>query len=345
MSVKKYLNAVEGDFLETKESIIFDVKGFCHPPDKIIAFARYVPNVKGKIKRRSNGLRYSKIYDLNERFSYLEKNYPEYVYFDPVFNRKMQGARINHIKKIYYPTKKLKQLFLKEHSLNPLEKKCVEFSKEIMDHSSLKLDDMGVSGSILVDLYREKSDIDLIVYGEKQGKEVYEELKSRFTENICFYNLREITKLVKSKYTVPAEILKRIAEVEKRKLFQGKYKGSHYFIRFIASRKKEKYGEKKYEVIGEAIVQATVKNAEKSLFTPCVYELEETNVLSLKDAAEKKVYFVPSEIVSFRGRYCGLAVEGERILACGWIEKVKEKGRENFRLLLERNNHYLVLTS
>jgi hypothetical protein len=34
---------LEGDFIETYDHLIFDVKGFLHPKDRIIAFLRYVP--------------------------------------------------------------------------------------------------------------------------------------------------------------------------------------------------------------------------------------------------------------------------------------------------------------
>lgn len=34
---------MEGDFVETHDHLIFDVKGFLHPQDRVIAFLRYVP--------------------------------------------------------------------------------------------------------------------------------------------------------------------------------------------------------------------------------------------------------------------------------------------------------------
>ncbi|MHA1729051.1 MAG: hypothetical protein ACTSWY_10000, partial [Promethearchaeota archaeon] len=38
-------SAIEGDFIETQDNLIFDVKDFLHPKDKIIAFVRYIPLV------------------------------------------------------------------------------------------------------------------------------------------------------------------------------------------------------------------------------------------------------------------------------------------------------------
>ncbi len=41
--MKKHFSAVEGDFIETKDGIIFDVKGFLHPVDRTVAYIRYLP--------------------------------------------------------------------------------------------------------------------------------------------------------------------------------------------------------------------------------------------------------------------------------------------------------------
>lgn len=41
------LKAREGDIIETKEGIFFDVKGVIHPPEKVVAFIRFIPNIEG----------------------------------------------------------------------------------------------------------------------------------------------------------------------------------------------------------------------------------------------------------------------------------------------------------
>jgi len=49
--------AREGDFIETFEGLIFDVKGLIHPPNRIIAFLRYFPDEKGERKKNSKRYR------------------------------------------------------------------------------------------------------------------------------------------------------------------------------------------------------------------------------------------------------------------------------------------------
>jgi len=60
--------AREGDFIETSEGLVFDVKGLIHPPNRIIAFLRYFPDKKGERKRNSE--RYSKVYSLSNGTHY-----------------------------------------------------------------------------------------------------------------------------------------------------------------------------------------------------------------------------------------------------------------------------------
>ena len=73
---------LEGDFIESTDSLIFDVKGLLHPPDRVVAYVRYVPHLHGE--RLREGQRYRKLYDLDERQSFLNKCFRDYLYFDPV---------------------------------------------------------------------------------------------------------------------------------------------------------------------------------------------------------------------------------------------------------------------
>jgi predicted nucleotidyltransferase len=46
------LRVREGDFVESKDGWVFDVKGLVHPLDGVIAFVRYVPDEQGDRARR-----------------------------------------------------------------------------------------------------------------------------------------------------------------------------------------------------------------------------------------------------------------------------------------------------
>jgi predicted nucleotidyltransferase len=39
-----FMMAREGDLIRTKSGVVFDVKGLVHPPNRIIAFPRFIPS-------------------------------------------------------------------------------------------------------------------------------------------------------------------------------------------------------------------------------------------------------------------------------------------------------------
>jgi len=53
------MQAREGDLIKTENNVIFDVKGLVHPPDKVIAFPRYIPSPTGN--RGSGADMYGKV--------------------------------------------------------------------------------------------------------------------------------------------------------------------------------------------------------------------------------------------------------------------------------------------
>ena len=78
------MQAREGELIENKDGIIFDVKGLIHPTNKIIAFPRFIPTTKGNRTRKK--LSYNKIYNLKERFEFLKEKFPELIIYDSIFD-------------------------------------------------------------------------------------------------------------------------------------------------------------------------------------------------------------------------------------------------------------------
>ena len=77
------MRAREGDLIKTGDNVIFDVKGLVHPPDKVIAFPRYIPSTRRHPWTPGN--LYGKVYNLAERFKYLQQKTPQLIVADPVF--------------------------------------------------------------------------------------------------------------------------------------------------------------------------------------------------------------------------------------------------------------------
>jgi predicted nucleotidyltransferase len=330
---------LEGDFVESTDSLIFDVKGLLHPPDRVVAYVRYVPDPKGD--RLRQGKRYRKLYDLNERQKFLRECFRGYLYFDPVLNREIQGVPRSKVKRYYDPRDRAEEL-TRSSALDGLEAVTVEFLDLLRSATGSPLACFGISGSLLVGMHRDTSDIDLTVYGRAAANKVAEALQTIRHDDgaVMPYSTEGLWRLRESRLMVQAMTWKDFVWHEKRKTLQGLFHGRDYFLRCVKNPGEilERYGENRYFPLGCATVDALVVDDSEAVFTPCSYSIKCDRVIEGPKSAE------PSEIVSFRGRFTQQAKTGERIQAKGILERVVGSATEHFRLTIgEHCSDYLVV--
>ncbi|MGQ9642209.1 MAG: hypothetical protein ACUVUF_08890, partial [Candidatus Bathycorpusculaceae bacterium] len=160
----------EGDFIETRQGLIFDVKGLIHPPNRVIAFIRYFPSDKGI--RKGKGAFYEKVYSLSSRYAWLRKKFPEYLVYDPVFDEVLCEVPTGDIKNHFKPTEVLRRL-RKAENLDDLELKVLEMASLLKSSANIHWNAIGVSGSVMAGLHTSGSDIDPIVYGSENCRRVH----------------------------------------------------------------------------------------------------------------------------------------------------------------------------
>jgi predicted nucleotidyltransferase len=325
----------EGDFVESVEGLIFDVKGFIHPEDRVIAYVRYVPDPLGD--RVRGDLRYRKIYELNERFRFLSENYPQYLFYDPFIGEVVEAIPRLMIKSFYKPEFKLAEMIRERKKLNSIEDLALKLAFTLRDEANIPLNKIGISGSILLGLHNQFSDLDIMVYGYVNCLKVYEVLKTLRQLNI----LESCTKIIDKLYRfrsretpIPFSVFRSI---EEGKLLQGLFHGREYFIRLIKDYDEidEKYGDRKYRNLGEIILKATITNDSESMFTPCKYIIDDVEII-------KGPHYPVKEITSFRGRFCEQAKIGNRVVVRGKLEEVKFKEEKYYRVVLGGKGDYLI---
>jgi predicted nucleotidyltransferase len=334
------MKAREGDLVETIDGNIFDVKGFIHPPGKIIAFIRFTPDSNGDRKRGET--RYRKVYALRERFNLLKKKFPQYLVFDRVFNQWLCEVPVETVKQHYEPSAYLSQL-RRKNACDALEKRAVELAELLHAESGVKWDSLGISGSLLVDMHTPKSDIDLVVYGSKSCRKVYNTLSclvQHVNNGLRPYSKQDLMELFdfRSKDTMIG--FEDFVRTENRKVLQGRFHGRDYYIRCVKAWNEvpETYGMVQYRSVGEAKLRATVVDDSEMIFTPCTYPIHDTEILQGNPAKSLR------EIVSFRGRFCEQARTGEQIIVRGMVENVKKYDTEYFRVIIgNKPSDYMIL--
>jgi len=329
------MKAREGDLIKTKSNVVFDVKGLVHPPNKIIAFPRFIPSPQGT--RQGKDTLYGKVYSLSDRFKYLQENQPDLIVFDPIFGETMCEVPSDQISEHYQPIEKLASLRVGKN-LNALENKALRLASTLKEKAGIPWSAIGISGSIMAGLTNEKSDIDPLIYGVENSRKAYAALKELRTSDSGFkaYSREELQTLFDFRSKDTYMSFEDFEKIESRKAFQGMFMGTDYFIRFVKewTEVNERYGDMCYINSGYAKITAKIADATDSLFTPCTYKLKDVDVVGGQE-------FSPiTEIVSFRGRFCEQLPPNLRepptVEAQGKVELVTDNktGTNHYRLII-----------
>ena len=325
--------------------MIFDVKGLVHPPGIVIAFLRYYPSETGA--RRRGGIRYDKVYSLDERYKLLKKTAASYIYYDEVFGSIMQGVPAKEIYRHYEPIVRLKEISADRGGLDTIEELSLSFCELLSESSHIPLNKLGVTGSILVGLQSESSDIDVIVYGTENCLSLYKAIDSLYSDSksgLRPYTNSELRKLFKFRSSDTHTEWESFLRTEKRRRLQGMYRGRDYFLRFVRDwdEVQENYGDHIYIPLGKATIKANVIDDSESTFTPCLYKVNGVRILEGQYSDRPPI----NEICSFRGRFCEIAKKGETVTGRGKLELAKDRsGPVNTRLVVgEDKQDFLTLS-
>jgi predicted nucleotidyltransferase len=336
------IRAREGDVIETVDNAFFDVKGLIHPPTRVVAFIRFVPDLKGN--RKHNGTAYRKVYALSERYALLKNVFPQYLVYDSVFDENLCEVPSEYVEHHYRPADRLHELRRRD-KLDKLENQALQFVELLKETANVSWNKLGISGSILVGLHTPVSDIDPVVYGSESCHKTCAALKLLLKDKkspVKSYSSDGLRRLFdfRSKDTVTS--FEDFVRTESRKILQGTFMGRDYFIRFVKdwNEVEEEYGDIQYKSVGYAKIKATIVDDSEMNFTPCRYKIN--NVKFLEGTCAESV----EEIVSFRGRFCEQAKNGETVIAQGKVERVQKLGeREHYRLLLgNKTSDHMILT-
>jgi len=321
---------IEGFFVITTDSLVFEVKGVVHPEDRTIAYLRYVPSSDS-----STGFR--KVYDLAEREIYLREKYPEYLWTSEPHGRVVQSVPKEKVSTILNPVEFLTRLESSD-VLTPLQHETISLSEKLIETTGIQWNDIGLTGSQLVGIAREDSDVDLVVYGLKVCRQFYSELASEINNipEIRRYSGQPLEDHVSFRWGEQPEFRSILLSIEKEKLLQGLIGKYHFFIRLVKTPSDFDYGygDFSFQMGGYQKVTGKVLNSQDSIFTPCEYDIECYNE---QTGIEK--------LISYRGRFTEHISTGNQFEALGRMELVTDHrtGDQYSHLVLgERPEDYLI---
>jgi len=321
------------DFLEDVDGDLFCVIGNVHPPGRAICYLKYVKGSVEKAVRAKwgrGGELYSRILPHYSALGYVEAREflkakkPSYVRFDEVYNIELTEVPLEKVARHYKPEERLRELSSGK-SLDKLEQHALELAALIADESGVKLDDMGVSGSILLKIHNpEFSDVDLIVYGRANSLRVKEVVNEFLNLSIKGFE-RPKGDMLKAWAEDIVRIHPSLSLNEAMKLYSAKwnralYKGRQFSIHPVKleAEVREAYGDRIYKPVGEATVKCKIADDTDSLFLPCSYAVEDVQVLSCSISGKLDI----REVISHEGLYSDIASRGEYVVVRGKLEEV-----------------------
>ena len=328
---------IEGDYLETKKNhLFFDIKGYHHPQDRKICFLRFYPDPNGE--RIKEGKRYKKIYSLDERYQKVREEYPQFLFFSNQLDLELQGVKIGDVKKIYTPRDYYNNLTMKKQLVG-VEIALVQLCELFIKKGKIDENSIGISGSPMVGLNKEKSDLDILIYGTRESLEFQDNLKKIFnvSKSLRKYNMQEYKTHYDWRFGGPSFSFEYFLKSEKRKLHQGKFNGIDFFIRYIKNPEdwKGNFYDYKFKNLGRIEIKAKIEDSTDSIFTPCSYKIKGIEITDKNCIVNNVNLGDITEINSFRGRFCEHAKDGEKVLVKGKLEEVVFKGNQkHLRILL-----------
>ncbi|WP_292459683.1 nucleotidyltransferase domain-containing protein [Methanothermococcus sp.] len=350
------------DFVET-EIGYFAVNTYEHPKDRVFAFLRYLNldavdddiitkyNLnRNDIRRQMNGNKYIKITDTTKTYNILKDYFPEYLFYDETKDIVLHAVPRECITNILSPNDRLKEILNEQN--NEFEKKCKDLADELHAYG-LNYKYMGVSGSTVIKLNNEGSDIDFVIYGMKNHKKARGVLKTIFNkkkDNIHPLSNDFWKKAYNKRIKDGTLSYDEFVWHEKRKYNRGVINNTMFDL--LATRDwneiNSKYGDYSYKNLGFIKIECDIINDDYIFDNPAIYKINNVKIINLKE--KYKLKLKPEdikEIVSFTHTYAGQAFNGERVIARGKLEGVSSPYGDYKRIVVgtsrEAFNEYIKL--
>jgi len=325
------------DYLITPEGFIFAVIGNVHPPDRVIAYLKYIPDEQGKWGRDRlryrRALQHYNVPSVMDSMRFLRSNAPQYIFESSVHGITLPAVPRTAITQHLRPEETFHQL-CKTRERDELEAKAVRLVEQISNRSGVSVEAFGVTGSLLARIHDPTfSDIDLVIYGYHNAIHVRSLLRAAMRSTLGAIQRLEgesrekwITERVKSTPLTREDAEDLLARKWNIGLFDGTEFSAHAV--HTESEVTEQYGDECYVPFGVVDVTATLVDIRGSLFMPAVYDVRSVRV------GEAFPGCVVDRIVSFEGLYADIAEDGEIVRCRGKLERVESASRVGHRIVV-----------
>lgn len=295
------------DFIETAEGLVFAVVAPGLEEGKALCFLRYVHEPSGWTKvatEQANHL--------------LQQHHPDYLYYSPILDAHLHAVAVDRIAKHHQPKHRLQQL-MQAPRHDVVERDLFQLCQLFKQHG-LDLAQLGITGSLLVGVQNQGSDIDLVCYGRK----IFHQCRAITRELV---DLGLLQALNEQDWQQSYE--RRSCDLsfddyvwhERRKCNKAVINGRKFDLNFIDHNANSEAIN--YQKRGAITLQCRVVDDTFAFDYPAEFKIDHGQIGS---------------IVSFTATYTGQAVSGEMVEVAGMLEQ-SEQGLKRIVVGSSREAH------
>lgn len=295
------------DFIETAEGLIFAVVEQGLEDGKALCFLRYVQEPSGWKKvatEQANNL--------------LQQQYPDYLHYSPVLDAHLHAVAVERIVKHHQPKHRLQQL-MQATRHDAVERDLFRLC-ELFGQHGLDLAQTGVTGSILVGVQNQDSDIDLVCY----GREVFHQCRAITGKLIVLGHLQSLNDQdwLQSYQRRSCDLsFDEYVWHERRKCNKAVISGRKFDLNFIDHCAGSEAVV--YQKYGAITLQCRVTDDTYAFDYPAEFKIDHPQI---------------SSIVSFTATYTGQAIRDEIVEVSGVLEQ-SEQGLKRIVVGSSREAH------
>ena len=310
---------MDGDVIITREDFVFYAFGYVHPPNRAIAYLKYVPKALQRCfplafletewhRGEQTLVRPASLYspeNYRAILASLRLHFPEYAYDSAAMGKPVVAVPRHAVKRLYQPRSTLQRL-LDAPSLDPLPAQAVQLVRLLARSSGVPVSEFGVHGSIALGTYTHFSDIDLSVYGGANYPRVRDAVARLVEEKAICYLLEE--------------------DADRMRRNKGSYQGCKFVVNAIRNPReiRVRYGQYRYRAAGQVSFTCRIVDDAESNFKPAIYSIADYQPREPDSALEEARR--PEEIAVLDSTYRGVTRRGQHAQGCGILEEVWEQG-------------------
>lgn len=292
VSVKIYQSK---DFIETAEGLVFAVVEQGLEEGKVLCFLRYVKKETSYLKVATD-----------EANQYLKKNAAQYLFYSKKKSAHLHAVTVDDIVIHHRPPQRL-GLILAKQNPDLIEQDCIALC-QLFIQNGIQLNVLGITGSLLIGVQKDSSDIDIVVYGRDHFYRVRSLIKNLIAKG-SLSTLKESDWLDSYQRRSCDLNYQDYVWHEQRKYNKALINQRKFDLNLIVTTKQDAGIYKKQ---GAILIQTEVINAEFSFDYPAMFQVKHEAI---------------NEVVCYTATYTGQAEKGEWIDVSGALE-LADDGRQ-----------------